>query len=220
MNKRTLKRHRSMGYFIEAAAQIMDEEGMEALTIRKVADLAGYNSATLYNYFKNLDELILYASIKHLKDYTSNLAKYTASAKNNVEKYLKIWERFCRYSFANPQVYNMIFFSKHTVSVPHIVKEYYAIFPEELGEHSEDVIPMLLESNLYLRNLVFLSRIQADGDITEEDMNTLNEMTILLYYGMLTKTINSEDGYSVDEVTEKTVAYVTHLLYSFMTDKP
>jgi len=220
MNKRTLKKHRSMGYFIDAAAQIMDEEGMESLTIRKVADLAGYNSATLYNYFKNLDELILYASIKHLKEYTSSLAKYTASAKNNVEKYLKIWERFCRYSFSYPQVYNMIFFSKHTVSVPHIVKEYYAIFPEELGEHSEDVMPMLLESNLYLRNLVLLTRIQVDGYIDEKDLNAVNEMTILLYYGMLTRIINSENGYNVDEVTEKTVAYVTRILNSFLTDKP
>ena len=30
------------------------EEGIEAITIRKVAALAGYNSATLYNYFANI----------------------------------------------------------------------------------------------------------------------------------------------------------------------
>ncbi len=33
----------------------MVKEGMEAITLRKVADLAGYNGATLYNYFKDLD---------------------------------------------------------------------------------------------------------------------------------------------------------------------
>ncbi|MDX5609295.1 TetR/AcrR family transcriptional regulator, partial [Clostridioides difficile] len=44
-------------YFIEAAQNIMENEGIENITLRKVADMAGYNSSTLYKYFKNLDHL-------------------------------------------------------------------------------------------------------------------------------------------------------------------
>ena len=50
-DKKTIQKRRMMGYFIEAASQIIEEEGMEGVTIRKVADIAGYNSATMYNYF-------------------------------------------------------------------------------------------------------------------------------------------------------------------------
>jgi AcrR family transcriptional regulator len=216
MNKRTIKKHRSMSYFIDAAAQIMDEEGIELVTIRKVADMAGYNSATLYNYFKNLDELILYASIRHLKEYTLSLAKYIESTKNSIDRYLKIWESFCRYSFWRPQVYNNIFFGRHSDSVPQIVQEYYSIFPEELVEHSEDILPMLLESDLYARNLVLLQRIQSDGYMDKKDLKSANEMTILLYHGMLIKIINSESEYSIDEVTEKTMSYIEQILNSFI----
>lgn len=216
MNKRTLKKHRSMSYFIDAAAQIMDSEGIELVTIRKVADMAGYNSATLYNYFKNLDELILYASISHLKEYTLSLAKYIESTKNSMEKYLKIWQCFCTFSFKNPQVYNNIFFGKHSDSVPEIVQEYYSIFPEELGEQLDDVLPMLLKSDLYARNLVLLSRISTDGFIDEKDLDDANEMTILLYHGMLIKLLNSEKQFEVEEITEKTMCYIKQILNSFI----
>jgi len=216
MNKRTIKKHRSMSYFIDAAAQIMDEEGIEFVTIRKVADMAGYNSATLYNYFKNLDELILYASIRHLKEYTLNLAKYIESTKNSIEKYYKIWECFCRYSFSKPLVYNNIFFGKHSNSIPQIVEEYYSIFPEELGEQSEELLPMFLGSNIYIRNLVPLSKIQYDGYMKKEDLKDANEMCILLYHGMLTRILNSEMEINVEELTEKTMKYIKQILNSFI----
>ena len=57
-----------MSYFIIAAQQIIQEEGIKAVTIRKVAALAGYNSATIYNYFENLENLLFFASMKYLRD--------------------------------------------------------------------------------------------------------------------------------------------------------
>lgn len=49
------KRKRIMSYFINATIELMEKEGIENLTIRKVAEQAKYNSATLYHYFSNLD---------------------------------------------------------------------------------------------------------------------------------------------------------------------
>ena len=63
------KRKRIMSYFINATIELMEKEGIENLTIRKVAEQAKYNSATLYHYFSNLDELELFASVKCLDEY-------------------------------------------------------------------------------------------------------------------------------------------------------
>lgn len=49
--RREQKRKRVMAYFINATIELMEEIGIENLTIRKVAERAKYNSATLYNYF-------------------------------------------------------------------------------------------------------------------------------------------------------------------------
>lgn len=50
-NNLTLKRKRIMIYFIEAAEKLIRQNGIENLSIRKIATEAGYNSATIYNYF-------------------------------------------------------------------------------------------------------------------------------------------------------------------------
>ena len=47
-----------MIYFIEAARQLMSSDGIQALSIRGIAEIAGYNSATLYNYFETKEDII------------------------------------------------------------------------------------------------------------------------------------------------------------------
>ncbi len=56
MNKKhsELKRKRIMNFFLDAAEKIIKKDGFDSLSIRNVSDEAGYNSATLYNYFENL----------------------------------------------------------------------------------------------------------------------------------------------------------------------
>ena len=92
-----------MSYFIDAAKQILEEEGIEAVTARKVADIAGYNSATIYNYFENLDHLMFFASMKYLKDYVLDLPEFIKNATDPVDRYIKIWECFSAHSFKNPK---------------------------------------------------------------------------------------------------------------------
>ena len=48
MTNKELQKKRILMYFIEAAQNIMENEGIENITLRKVADMAGYNSSTLY----------------------------------------------------------------------------------------------------------------------------------------------------------------------------
>jgi len=216
MNKRTIKKHRSMSYFIDATVQIMDEEGMEFVTIRKVSDLAGYNSATLYNYFKNLDELILYASVRHLREYTLDLPNYLKDITDGVDRYYKIWECFLKHSFLNPEIYNIVFFGKYSTSLNNIIKEYYSIFPEELEDQPQDLLPMLLGSNLYSRNLALLVNLQNDGYVNKENLGSVNEMTILLYLGMLTKLINTGKEFDLESTTAITLNYIKQILISYM----
>lgn len=52
-----IKKKRVMMYFIEATQELILKEGLENLSIKKIAEKAGYNSATIYNYFENLEVL-------------------------------------------------------------------------------------------------------------------------------------------------------------------
>ena len=111
MTKKNMRRNIRKSYFINAAAKIVEEEGIDAITVRKVADIAGYNSSTLYNYFQNLEHLVFLAAMKFIKDYTFDLPNYIEGAENSLERYIKIWECFCHYSFMRPEIYYTLFYS-------------------------------------------------------------------------------------------------------------
>ncbi len=55
-------------YFVAAARDLIDEGGVASLSARKVGTRAGYSYATLYNYFSDMNELILAAMIETLEE--------------------------------------------------------------------------------------------------------------------------------------------------------
>ncbi len=201
-----------MSYFINAAARIIEEEGIDGITIRKVADIAGYNSATLYNYFTNLDHLIFFAAMKFLKDYVSDLPKYVKDTENALERYLLIWECFSYHSFAKPQIYNAIFFTKLHDPFEECVKEYYQIFPQDLGDQPKELLPMLLNDNIYERALVILEPYVDEIHICKKDLYEVNEVVVLIYKGMLSRIINEDVDYSVEEAVNRTMKYIKQII--------
>ncbi|SHI80755.1 TetR/AcrR family transcriptional regulator [Lutispora thermophila] len=215
VDKKTLQKRRMMGYFIDAAKKIIDEKGIEALSVREVADIAGYNSATLYNYFEDLEHLTFYASLSYLKDYIYDLKCYTKDVRNPIERYFKVWECFCRHSYSMPKIYNEIFFGKHSSKLNHSIKDYYSIFPEELEDTEEDIKPMLLGENIYERNLTLLKPCINAAYIKAKDVDKLNEMVLLMYQGMLTRLVKNQTSYSEEEAREKTLFYIKKVFESF-----
>ena len=214
-DKKTLQKRRMMGYFIDAAKQIINDGGIDALSARDVADIAGYNCATLYNYFDDLDHLLFYASLSYLKEYIDDLGNYGKAIKDPVKRYFKIWECYCTYAFKRPKIYNTIFFEKYSTTLNHDIKEYYSIFPEELGDQEEDLRSMLLGQNIYERNLTILKPCIKKSLIKEEDANNINEMIILVFQGLLTRFMKGQVDYSAEEAVQKTLFYSKQIFISF-----
>jgi len=220
-SNKAIQKKRMMSYFIEATNEIIENEGLESLTIRKVADKAGYNSATLYNYFENLKHLIFFSSIRHLSDYAKDLPGYLDKAKNPIDACLKVWECFAKHSYNHPEVYQLIFFGGFSSdTVNNSIKTYYEIFPEQISEDVKEYMPMLLEDNLYERDYILLKRALQDTDINEEDIRSINEMNILIYRGMMSDMEANYLNLTIDEAVNKTLKYIKKVFkaYDIKTD--
>jgi AcrR family transcriptional regulator len=219
LNNKELQKRRMMGYFLEATKTIIETEGVSAVTIRKVASMAGYNSATVYNYFENLNHLIFFASLKYLKEYAEALPKYTINSKNSFEYYVNVWKCFSYYSYLRPEIYNLVFFGNfsHT-TVNSSIKTYYSIFPEEIGEETKEFLPMFLEENIYLRDYTVLKAAAVEGYFKEEDLHEINEMNVLIYEGMLSRLLSGKNGYTVEIAVTKTLTYIERTLKAYRID--
>ena len=101
-SKKLLQKRRTVRYFIDAVKQIQEEEGLDAVNIRKVADIAGYNSATIYNYFDNLEHLIFFASMEYFREYIEELPLRLKDKTDSLERYRIIWDCFLMHAFRYP----------------------------------------------------------------------------------------------------------------------
>jgi AcrR family transcriptional regulator len=207
-----IKKKRVIKLFIEAAADIIDEEGIEAVTIRKVGERTGYNSATIYSYFGNLRQLVFLAAAASLGDYVSAMPSYISSGKNALEQFLLMWECFCRYSFQKPKVYYSIFSDDIGIQPEALVSQYYELFPEELADAPKDLHPMLKETDLKRRNMLAISRCTRAGCFDTDDEAAVEEAIRLVYQGMLTLFLNHRVHYTVEDAVERTMSYIRKLV--------
>jgi len=217
--KVTARRNIRKSYFVNAARKIIENEGMDGITARKVSQMAGYDASTLYNYFESLDHIIFLASISFIKEYTTTLQTYVEDCETYVEKYIKIWDRFCHYSFENPEIYYTIFYSKLNSSYKNIIEEYYDIYPDDLPKESKYLQDMLRHQNMYDRGRSLLTPCVEEGSIRSEDLEELNDIHILLYKGILSRVMNKEIELSIEEVKQLAMSYIVKTLYLYIDSK-
>ncbi|ADL13751.1 TetR/AcrR family transcriptional regulator [Acetohalobium arabaticum] len=207
-----IKKIRIAKLFIEATAQIIDEEGIEEVTIRKIAKITGYNSATIYNYFDNCNQLISFAAMKFINDYVQALPDYIDEVSNPLERTISVWQCFCEYCFKKPQIYYAIFTANIGDKPENLICNYYTLFPEELGDPPQDLVPMLMESNFSKRCEKLLQPCIQEGYFTPEKAKEINELIRLVYQGMLSLIINNRLNYSTEEAVQRTMQHIKTIL--------
>lgn len=208
MGRKEIQLTRMWEYFVDATAKIIEEQGIENVTIRKIADLAGFTSSTIYNYFEELSHLVFFASMRFTQEYSKELSDYMAKGQNSIEKWLLSWECFCKHSFNNPQVYHAVFIADLGTKPEELLKHYFEVFQNDLTGLSEEIKPLILEHNLSKRSRTVLEKAVQEGYIDNEDIEEISDMTILIWKGMLTTMLNNRRDYNPDEAVEKTMKYI------------
>lgn len=208
-----IQRRRMMSYFIKATDEVITTEGIDAVNIRKVAQLAGYNSATLYRYFDDLEHLIYYAMMKHLVDYNMTLEKKQKECQDAEKRVYLVWEEFCRAAFENPVAYRYLFFSRHGVEDSNALREYYEIFPEEFGTQDDSVIADMLKGNdIICRNRLLLAPMVEEGKFRADKLEQINAVMIYSMHAILRSKEIGIDQKSKEESLDEMMSIVRYLV--------
>ena len=179
------QRSQIMISFIRATREVIDTEGLGQVSIRKIADRTGMNSATLYLYFSNVDALITMASLSYLENYCRTLADDNQKMKTPEEILMHTWDVFCGYAFENPAVFYHIFYADDKVSLTDIVDEYYRLFPEHLQDIEGPVLDMLREGPLTERSWNVFWPVARERGISEENARMANDMLVAYFRVLL-----------------------------------
>ena len=208
------ERNQILSRFISAASQIMEEEGMEAVTIRRVAQMAGYRSSTLYHYFQDLDHLIMYASMKYFQEYNHRLAVYITQLTDPYRRFCAIWEFFCDAAFRHPEAFFRLFFGRYRDDLEEIIRIYYEVFPDEFQSTDPIMQDMLSHGNILRRNQSIMMPLVDAGYVTEERLPILNEIIVICFQVLLEEKMNRGDALENMELIERHQTYIETVLGS------
>ena len=199
MDKLNIKKRRVMMYFIEATQELILNEGIENLSIKKIADTAGYNTATIYNYFEDLEELILYSSIDYLKIYLKDLKSEINSNMKAIEMYETIYKVFVHHSFEKPEIFHTLFFGKYSYKLEKIIKKYYEIFPDDITGQTDITKSVLVEGNIHNRDLPVIKQMIKEGSILEEEAPYIMEAIVRVHQSYLENILQQREKISLEE---------------------
>lgn len=205
-------------FFIDATEELIKTEGFHQVTIRKVAEKAGYNSATIYNYFGELSHLLFFASLKFLKPYLETVTREMNKIDDPVEKYLIAWNCFSEYSFRIPDIFQTVFLMDLGEHPENLLAHYYELYPSDLVAIPEEVLPALMERNIANRGRFTLSALVKAHLLSETQAEEVNELTNLIWQGMFTTLLNNRNHYTPDEAQERTMKYIREIVERKISD--
>lgn len=187
--------------YIEKAHEIIQKEGIKAVSIRRIAKDLGCSSASLYRHFENLSELLYYAELRTLQGYILSLNEAEKSWNNVWKVYVGIWDCYAREAFLHPEAYNLLFFEYNNEKLKNSTVEYYEMFPEDIEHTNRFFYRMLRTSDFMSRDFEICKKCITSHAITYEKAVQLNRITCLLFEGYFKKVL--DEGIEKAEIDDR-----------------
>lgn len=195
--------------YIQKAHELIQEEGLEAISIRRIAKEMDCSSASLYRHFENLSELLYYAELRTLASYIRRLNEGEKKWKNVWDTYIGIWDCYSREAFAHPEAYNLLFFEFTNAKLKDSIGEYYNMFPEDIEETSRIFRTMLQCADFMGRDFEMCKRCVQEGVISMENAVQLNRIACLLFKGYFFTVL--KEGIREEEIEARVNMYTADL---------
>ncbi|MBE7528466.1 MAG: TetR/AcrR family transcriptional regulator [Ardenticatenaceae bacterium] len=122
------RRHlRTREAVLEAARQIVSEQGADALSIRAIADRIDYSPAGLYEYFGSKEEIIT-AVCRQGHERLTQVMTAVDPTRPADEYLIAIGQAYIQFALDNPDYYRLMFTNPTFVGTPERMQEYGSSF--------------------------------------------------------------------------------------------
>ncbi len=177
--------------YVLIAIRIMEEEGMDGLNIRRVADEAGCTCAVLYRHFDNKQDLMMIAAVKFLQPYIKYLREEFDRVDRDdaslIQADLCNWKAFIDNAFQYKVYYDLFFNNDKDERFSEYILEYYRLFPSEMISLDGFTGNIVLSTDLNMRAFISLRRSANLGLISMNNSYMLARLSTAVFFGMLSQ---------------------------------
>ena len=92
---------------VAAAGELIEQEGMERFSMRRLAEKLGVKTASLYTHVESMEALFTEVGLSALKTQQLYLES-AVKGKNGDDAVLALTQAYRRFAFAHPQLYRLI----------------------------------------------------------------------------------------------------------------
>lgn len=209
------QRNERLRSFVIAARELIEQNDFSNISIRKIAEKAGFHNSTLYSYFKDAEYLLSLASVNRFNQYSHSLAELSLKNLSEQERFYEIWHFFCLNAFKFPEIYNNFFFGKHSGNLTAIFKEYYTIFPDEDTVQSRNLYEIYLSRNISTRCLETLKPLinLSNTRLDYENIATARDLIISYLKSLLGQALTGKKNNFESDINELTKQFMTALQF-------
>lgn len=112
MVKNTKQEERMKNYFIQATKEILRGEGLKFVSVRNIAERAGYSYATLYNYFGDVNELIFECINDFQEECEEFIDARTKKSERGLNKIKDIIIAYANFFVQHPGIFELFYLEK------------------------------------------------------------------------------------------------------------
>ncbi len=107
---------------VQAATEIIQQDGLEGLSAREIATRINYSPGTLYNVFENLDDLLLTIEARLLDQLGERLANVDDSGPP-ADRVVRLAAAYVAFAQENPKLWGLIV--EHRLPTGHTIPSWY-----------------------------------------------------------------------------------------------
>ncbi|MGF7042304.1 TetR/AcrR family transcriptional regulator [Mucilaginibacter lappiensis] len=94
---------------LKASLAIIKEEGWDALSMRKIAEVIEYTPPVIYEYFRNKDAILVELSRQGFLRLAAEVARAMALQQDPAQQLELMWLAYWRFAFAEKELYRIMF---------------------------------------------------------------------------------------------------------------
>lgn len=135
---------------IDAAARIVETEGFQSLTARKVASKIGYTVGTLYHVFRNFDDLVIHLNARTI-DEMAELIQRAVKRKRSPESRIRtMTEVYVNYATEHPDRWRLVFEHQapRGLPTPELMKVRRDVLFEMVADNLRELSPEHIEQEI------------------------------------------------------------------------
>ncbi len=128
---------------IDAAAKIVEAEGFQSLTARKVASRIGYTVGTLYHVFRNFDDLVIHLNARTIDEMAELIQKGVKRKRSPESRIRTMTEVYVSYATEHPDRWRLVFEHQapRGLPTPELMKVRRDVMFEMVAENLRELSP-------------------------------------------------------------------------------